>query len=259
MIPKIIHYCWFGKKRMPSEIINCLTSWKKILPDYEIIEWNETNSELSHPFVNYFLEQKKWAFVSDYIRLKVLYEYGGIYLDTDMLMVKKLDNLLSNALFFGAENALFINASIIGSEKKNVFIKECIEQYDQLNYRDSLMEITIPKVITSLFFDKYKISNFDSLIEVDKIKIFPQNYFYPFPISEKLEQHKIQDYIKSETYAIHLWLGSWVDNQEFMYLRNGKYILGLKKIVANNNKKIDFKYIKKILSCLKESLKIKAK
>ena len=95
MIPKIIHYCWFGKKTKPEKIEELILSWKKILPDYQIIEWNENNCDISisPEYVKTAYELKKWAFVSDYFRLKALYEFGGIYLDTDVEIIKKFDDL----------------------------------------------------------------------------------------------------------------------------------------------------------------------
>lgn len=113
-IPKLIHYCWFGNKKKPQLVEDCISSWKKYLPDYEIIEWNEKNTDLKHTFLKKTYKLKKWAFVADFVRLKVLYEFGGIYLDTDMLMLKSLDSFLDDKCFFGAENETFISAGIIG-------------------------------------------------------------------------------------------------------------------------------------------------
>src|SRR5690554_2001513 len=102
-IPKTIHYCWFGNKKKPKIVEECIVSWHKVLSDYEIKEWNETNVDLNGTFVKFTYSKKKWAFVSDYVRLSVLYNHGGIYLDTDMLFLKPLDSFLENDLFFGAE------------------------------------------------------------------------------------------------------------------------------------------------------------
>ena len=93
MIPKIIHYCWFGKNKKPKLVRDCIKSWKSLHPDYEIIEWNEKTFPIDNEFLQYMYKNKKWAFVSDYARLKILYEYGGYYLDTDMILVKRLDSL----------------------------------------------------------------------------------------------------------------------------------------------------------------------
>ncbi len=254
MIPKVIHYCWFGTKKKPKEVLQCISSWKEFLPEYEIIEWNETNSDLSHSFVKHFYDIKKWAFVSDYVRLQVLYNHGGIYLDTDMLVVKSINDLLHDELFLGAENEKYIAAGIIGSQKGNEFIRQCIKEYDLINFNNEVMAIAIPKIITNLFKSKYDVISFESLLAINNCTIYPKNYFYPFPFSKKREPDLIPSFITTETYAIHLWIGSWLDNQEFYYIRNRDYSTGLKKIFSDKNKKIDLKYLRKILSSFKESL-----
>ena len=119
MIPKKIHYCWFGGNPLPELAIKCLESWKKYCPDYEIIEWNETNFNLdSCEYVREAYQAKKWAFVSDYARLKVVYDNGGIYLDTDVELIKSLDRLLKNKSFFGTETTGVVATGLgFGAEK----------------------------------------------------------------------------------------------------------------------------------------------
>ena len=98
MIPKVIHYCWFGGKPLPKDVLDCIASWKKYCPEYEIRQWNETNFDLDcHPFVRSAYNAKAWAFVSDYARLKIVFDNGGIYFDTDVELLKNIDFLLSNA------------------------------------------------------------------------------------------------------------------------------------------------------------------
>ena len=97
MIPKIIHYCWFGEKEIPGNLKKYMDSWKKYCPDYQIKLWNESNFDVStHPFIRAAYESEAWAFVSDYARLKIIFDYGGIYLDTDVELIKSLDSLLTN-------------------------------------------------------------------------------------------------------------------------------------------------------------------
>ena len=122
-IPKIIHYCWFGKKEKPNIVKKCISSWKVILKDYEIIEWNEENFDISsNNFVRQAYENGKFAFVSDYVRVYALYNYGGIYLDTDVEVFKNFDPLLNNESFWGFEEKNFIATSTIGAQKNNKFI-----------------------------------------------------------------------------------------------------------------------------------------
>ena len=110
MIPKVIHYCWFGGNPLPNIAVKCINSWKKYFPDYEIIEWNESNFDLfSCDYCREAYDAKKWAFVSDYARFKILYEHGGVYFDTDVELVKKIDFLLKYSAFFGFENKKYIS------------------------------------------------------------------------------------------------------------------------------------------------------
>ena len=128
MIPKKIHYVWVGHNPKSPLIKECLTTWKKKLPDYEIIEWNESNFDMHE---NRYLEEayqaKKWAFVSDYIRARAIYEQGGIYLDTDVRVLKKLDPLLKNQAFIGFENNDYLSAAIFGAEAYHPFIKDILD------------------------------------------------------------------------------------------------------------------------------------
>ena len=105
MIPKKIHYCWVGGNSKPPLVKKCIQSWKKYCPDYEIIEWNESNYDISkNIYMKQAYEAKKWAFVTDYMRLDIIYEHGGIYLDTDVELIKNIDDLLSNEAFAGIES-----------------------------------------------------------------------------------------------------------------------------------------------------------
>jgi hypothetical protein len=229
------------------------------LPEYEIIEWNEKNSDLTPSFVKEAYKLKKWAFVADFIRLKVLYENGGIYLDTDMMVVKSFDELLSNECFFGAEDREFISCGIIGSKKNDVFIKECLSKYETINVYNEINwgQITIPRIITDTFRKNYNfLMPFDKKIEQDRIVIYPFSYFYPLPYGNKEDVNNYKKYITIDSFAVHLWNSSWIEYSEFHYLRNGQYVLGLKITLKNilTQKKIDISYLRKIASCVKESL-----
>ena len=117
-IPKKIHYVWMGGKEKPKAIKKCMKTWKKYLKDYEIIEWNEHNFDInSHPFVKKAYENKKWAFVSDYVRAYAIYNYGGIYLDTDVFVIDNIDQLLDNKAFVGYEHPDYPFTAVFGAEK----------------------------------------------------------------------------------------------------------------------------------------------
>lgn len=203
MIPKIIHYCWFGPNNFPKTVENCIQSWKEYLPNYKFILWNESNSPMEHQFVRSAYKAKKYAFVADYVRLWALYKYGGIYLDTDMFVVKHFNELISNEIFFGYETEKqdYISAGIIGSTPYHNFINNMLEQYDDLTFtKDDIKSLKIPGLITEQY-SIYKDSN--------KIKIYPYDFFYPFPYSKRDEHLDFLTYRTSNTIAIHLWDKSW--------------------------------------------------
>lgn len=203
MIPKIIHYCWFGPNKYSRMVNDCITTWKKCLPDYEFKKWNEENSPLEIPFIQEAYRNKKWAFVSDYIRLWAIYNYGGIYLDTDMYVLKSFDDLLNNISFFGYEepNQIYISAGIIGCEKNNKFIGSIIDSYKTMTFSiQDIQNIKIPSVITK---------NYKDYVYKEQITIYPFDFFYPFPYSKKEEIDSFLKYKTTNTYAIHLWNASW--------------------------------------------------
>ena len=126
MIPKTIHYCWFGGNPLPKLAKKCIKSWKKYCPDFEIIEWNEANFDISSAplYVRQAYEAKKWAFVTDYVRLYALTSYGGIYMDTDVEVIKPLDFFLNHDAFSGFESEKSIPTGIMASKKGNIWVKE---------------------------------------------------------------------------------------------------------------------------------------
>ena len=135
MIPKIIHYCWFGHAPKTEQINSYIETWKKYCPDYQFIEWNEENFDINeNQYCREAYEAKKWAFVTDYVRLKVLFTYGGIYMDTDVEVVKPLDRFLSYSAFTGYESTRYIPTGIIGAEKCNAWIQTLLREYETLRF-----------------------------------------------------------------------------------------------------------------------------
>lgn len=210
MIPKKIHYCWFGKKPFPKTIQKCISTWNIHLNDYQFKLWNETNSPMDHPFVKQAYEAKKYAFAADYVRLWALYQEGGIYLDTDMYVVKNFDELLTENVFFGYEmqENNFISAGIIGTHKNNDFMSHILNEYSLLNFENNNIEnLKIPTIITKAF----STYNFTK-----SIKIFPFDYFYPFPYEKRNERNKFLNYKTDRTYTIHLWDLSWFTWEDYV-------------------------------------------
>jgi hypothetical protein len=226
MIPKIIHYCWFGEQEKGELIRTCISSWKNILPDYEVIEWNEGNILLDCDFAQKASGTKKWAFLSDYIRLKVLAEFGGVYLDTDMLFIKELGDLLYNRCFIGRQENGQIAAGIIGCMPGHPFIIDCVEKYQSMPFDEQrLMNMAIPKIITE---------QYDLFEKKADINILDYEFFYPYLFEDSLDGVNYNESIKPETIAVHLWNASWFTKKEsagFEFERK-RYLRGLKLLAV---------------------------
>lgn len=214
MIEKKIHYVWFGNKK-PKKVLNCINSWKKILPEYEIIEWNEKSFDVEreirkNKFFRECYKRKLWAFVSDYIRVKVLYEYGGIYLDTDMEVIKDITPLLNTKLFLGYESKDLMSFGIVGTVAKNDIFKKFIEFYEKEIWNSPLYIIT--EIFTKILKEKYgNVSN----ISKKEIIVYPEKYFYPYGYGKEFTK----ECITSRTYTIHWWEASWKKNPNFYFLK----------------------------------------
>ncbi|MBR0351175.1 MAG: hypothetical protein IJH76_05125 [Clostridia bacterium] len=210
---KKIHYCWFGGKPLPTSVKKCIKTWKKILPDYEIIQWNEKNFDInSCNFVKEAYENKKWAFVSDYARIYALYNEGGIYLDTDVKILKDIDDIREKNMFMGYEDSGYFGTAVIGvKEKHNKYIKEILDYYDKLEhfYIQSIYNYTNPIIITNII-KKYECKTLENGVKLfdGNIYIYPREYFYPisYDYSEKL-------YTKN-TRMVHLFKGTWTSKGE---------------------------------------------
>ena len=209
MIPKVINYCWFGGNPKPKEIIDCINSWKKICPDYEIIEWNESNFDISiNSYVKEAYDNKKWAFVSDYARLWIIYKYGGIYLDTDVKLIKNIDDILEYELFLCSEDNEHIATGLgFGAKPNNKYVKKMLDDYNNVHFiYDGKMDLTPCPVRNTeslkLFLNNIKDKSLKQI--VDNCVYFPKEFFNPKnPITGDFD-------ITENTYGIHLYLGTWV-------------------------------------------------
>ena len=212
MIPKKIHYCWFGGAELPDSVKHYIASWKKYCPDYEIIEWNEKNYDLSKInilYVQQALENKKWAFVTDFVRLDVLYRYGGIYLDTDIEIVKSFNELLRDNGFIGIESNSTLCTAVIGAVPKHPDINKILNDYNNrtFNLPNGKLDMTPnSKVFRTYFSQKYNICNFEEGVKLEYMSIYPQTYFSPINFTTK----KVN--ITKDTFTIHHYNGTWKSN-----------------------------------------------
>jgi len=208
-IPKIIHYVWVGPKEKSEIILKCIKSWKEKMPDYDIKLWNENNFNINNfEFTRLAYQNKKYAFVADYIRLFVLYNEGGIYLDTDMYALKNFDDFIDSdyELILGKEDQIHINAAMMASNKNNLYIKKLLDYYNHTNILEP-----IPKIMTRVFNEYKKELNINEKeLEKNKIKIFESIYFYPYNADniKVFFKNNFQNAPK-ESYAVHLWDYSW--------------------------------------------------
>ena len=181
MIPKIIHYCWFGCGEMPKLAKKCIESWKKYCPDYEIMVWNEDNFDLeSDPYLKWCYENKKWAFLSDLVRLLVVQKYGGIYFDTDVELVRCPDFLLGFDAFYGFENDEFVASGLgFGSVPNHVVINQMVEEYRNLIVDDSFVPIGCPTLNTKALLRLGLVLNGERQ-SVCGAEILPEDFLNPY-------------------------------------------------------------------------------
>ncbi len=224
MIPRIIHYCWFGKGEMPDNIKICMESWRQHCSGWQIMRWDETNSQIDVQFAKDAYLHQKWAYVSDYIRFVALYQHGGIYLDTDMLLTKPLDEFLSHRLFIGRFDEVSAGWGIIGAEKNSEWCSQCIEYY-----RDLKFDVVSPQIntiiITQLLYPYgFKEENITQNLSNGMV-VYNSEWFYPIPCTEKFTLDDIEQYCTKNTHAVHLWNCSW--QSEITMLAEGKWREGL--------------------------------
>lgn len=207
MIPKIIHYCWFGRNPKPKLAERCIASWKKYCPDYEIIEWNEDNFDVNmNGYTRMCYEQKKYAFLSDYVRLAVVAEHGGVYFDTDVELIKTIDGLTEHEAFFGFENSEFINTGEgFGAVAGHITVKAMLKKYHELkgNEDGSYPLVSCPNLNTQAIVPLGLIQN-GKHQNVAGAEIFSTEYFNPYDdATGKMN-------ITGNTYSIHWYSKSWM-------------------------------------------------
>ena len=225
MIPKVIHYCWFGKNDLPEMAKKCIDSWRKYLPEYEIKEWNEDNFDVNCcDYVKEAYQAKKWAFVSDYARFKILYENGGVYFDTDVEVIKTIDDIIENGPFMGCEMNTQINFSGkcttikvnpglgIAAEPYMNFYKEVIDYYNSHHFRKedgSLDTTTIVEYTTDLLESHGYVAN-NEIQDVAKIRIYPVDYFCPLDYCTGVMKQT------GNTRTIHWFSSTWFSQGQHM-------------------------------------------
>lgn len=228
-IPKKIHYCWLGRNPKPASVLKCIESWKKHCPDYEIIEWNEDNLDISsHLYSRQAYEAKSWAFATDYFRLWAVYTHGGIYLDTDVQVIRSLDPLLENHAFMGFESEGMINSGLgFGSEPGGRFIHELMKVYDSLQFLNpdgTLNRVPTTEYSTTLARAHGLTNDTGKIQQVLDATIYPVEYFAP----KNYFTGRLK--VTRNTYSIHHYEATWFTQQERDQRRRDLLVARLRSI-----------------------------
>lgn len=233
MIPKIIHYCWFGGNPLPELEQRCIQSWKQLLPDYELKLWNESNFDLNlNQYVRDAYDSKKYAFVTDYVRLFALYNFGGIYMDTDVEVIQNFDEFLSLEGFSGFESIDYVPTGVIAAKAKHPFILELLNEYANRNFyvnKNKLNLTTNVVYITNAALKHGLIQNGEQQT-VANVTYYPSDFF----CARNLVDGKIE--ITKNTYCVHHHSGSWVNKkQKQLYDFRNMVLTPIKKVIGINN------------------------
>lgn len=225
MIPKIIHYCWFGRNPLPESAVKCIDSWKKFFPDYEIKEWNEDNFDVNIiPYTKEAYEAKKYAFVSDYARFWILYHHGGLYFDTDVEVIKSMDHIIKRGPFMGIEklnpdisdvstSSLVAPGLGLSSSIGHPIYAEILKYYESLHWCDSKGQQLPGTVVhhTTDILERYGYQKQDVEQEIGGIVIYPSEVFCPMDSTTGLID------ITEKTVSIHWYSCSWIDHNSMRF------------------------------------------
>lgn len=251
MIPKIIHYCWFGENALPDEQVAYIEDWKKRHSDWQFIFWNEDNAPMQVPYLKNAKALRKWANMSNYVRLYAVKEHGGIYLDTDIKLVKGLTSLLDNECFFGfeefneQEKTFGVNNAIFGAKKDHDFITSCHNELLVKFDGSEEADLSSPRLNTDLLIRLKGLNEYKEQLLGD-IKLYPVEYFYPIHYSEAYKLKEFEKYIFPQTIAVHVWARTWFNKKklieafDFLSYKTSeqeKYIIALQKTIEQQESK----------------------
>lgn len=237
MIPKVIHYCWFGRNPLPSMAIKCIESWKKYFPDYKIIEWNENNFDINiNSYTKEAYQEKKYAFVSDYARLWIIYNYGGVYFDTDVEVINPMNDIIEKGPFMGCETSIHSRLGLLvnpglgcAAPKDDPFFKKLLDSYRNQHFYKEYPETIVDRTTTLL--KKNGLRTVNEIQLVDSIYVYPSDYFCP------IDYYTHKKNFTHNTRTIHHFAETWLSYPEKMKMRlirllgerNSKILLAIKK------------------------------
>lgn len=211
MIPKTIHYCWFGRGEKPKLVQKCIASWKKHLPDYTLVEWNEDNFDVTqNTFVRQAYAHRNYAFVSDFARAKALYETGGIYLDTDVEVLGSFDAFLSHSFFAGFEEKNFVGTCVMGAQKGCALLREYMAHYENTAYElpDGTLYADTNVLLLTRLFEQRGFARDNTFQEKDGVAVYPREWFSPYDYINSVS------YITDDSRAIHHFAQLWLPRRK---------------------------------------------
>ena len=217
MIPKIIHYVWVGPNSMPEEDQQRVKAWRRFFPGWEFREWNNHNIDFSSPFLSAAYSARGWNRVSDYTRMDALVRFGGIYLDTDVDVIRPFDSLLDRPAFLGFQLGddcpeYMINGAVFGAEPGHWLPLAILREFNEkLDGREDIGPLSGPGLLTQMLRQKGLSHYSDEAIEIHDVTIFPKRYFYPYFMGENFSNALITP----DTYAIHRWAYTWNPKPSF--------------------------------------------
>ena len=252
MIPKTIHFCWFGGNPYTPLVTECMETWKQHLQDYKIKRWDETNSPLdANRYIREAFLCRQWAFVSDYVRFYALAEEGGIYLDTDMYLCRSLNSLLEHDCFLGFEDDRRLNGAIIGAVGNHRFIVDCLDCYSRIAFEET-SPVAVPQIVTKI------IRSCGTPLPGERqrtggVELYPPEFFYPWPLEGHERDADFKKFVTPNSYAVHLWNKSW--KSEFDCFREGRIADGL-SLVSEKLKRNPFRPLRYYWRLFRYSFKI---
>ena len=265
MIPKVINYCWFGRNPLPESAIKCINSWKKFLPDYEIKEWNEDNFDVNIiPYTQEAYASKKYAFVSDYARFWILYNYGGLYFDTDVEIIKSIDDIVERGPFMGVEveatsrgNTPLVAPGLgLGVNPGLGLYQEILDLYNDMHYLlpNGMTSTETVVTITTELLCKKGLQNTPEVQCVDGVWIYPKEYFCP----KSYDTGALN--LTEKTYSIHQYTGSWLSEEarfsnEFSYTHFSFLPLKIRRTISKMYAAYKFRGIKGFIQQVRRSFK----
>lgn len=231
MIPKTIHYVWFGSDEIPQPYAQYIDNWHKVLPDYQFVRWDETNSKnLFTDYARQAYQAGKYGFASDVVRVRALYEYGGIYLDTDVEVLRGFDDLLGEQMFIGMENDAYVQSAVIASVPRHPFWRQVIDFYDRQQFVANGKQNLTPNTIYLTYFLRQwgNVTQLKDCKQVlrnggDTITVLPRSWLAPidYTTGESLAD--------DNTRTVHRFAGSWTDKSAHM---RDKFLYGVRRLVG---------------------------